>query len=61
MRIPCENEQSAARTLAAAGLALDAAALERRFCELLCFDTKELKRWIRAGVYRFTHSYPEVA
>jgi asparagine synthetase B (glutamine-hydrolysing) len=40
---------------------IDSAALERRFCQLLGFDSAELKRWIRAGVYRFTHSYPEVA
>lgn len=37
---------------------IDAAALERRFCQLFGFDGRELKRWIRAGVYRFTATYP---
>ena len=40
---------------------IDSAALERRFCELFGFDAPELKRWIRAGLYRFTSSFPEVA
>jgi asparagine synthetase B (glutamine-hydrolysing) len=37
---------------------IDAAALERRFCQLFGFDGRELRRWIRAGVYRFTATYP---
>lgn len=39
---------------------VDGAALQRRFCELMGFDAPELKRWMRAGVYRFPSSYPEV-
>jgi asparagine synthetase B (glutamine-hydrolysing) len=38
---------------------IDAAELERRFCRLTGFDPRDLKRWIRAGLYRFTSSYPE--
>jgi asparagine synthetase B (glutamine-hydrolysing) len=38
---------------------VDAAELERRFCRLTGFAPAELKRWIRAGLYRFTSSYPE--
>jgi asparagine synthetase B (glutamine-hydrolysing) len=38
---------------------IDAAELERRFCRLLGFSEPELRRWIRAGVYRFTATYPE--
>ena len=38
---------------------VDAAELERRFCRLMGFAPVELKRWIRAGLYRFTSSYPE--
>jgi asparagine synthetase B (glutamine-hydrolysing) len=38
---------------------IDASELERRFCALLGFEPSELKRWIRAGVYRFTATYPE--
>lgn len=34
--------------------------LAARFAELVGFDPAELKRWIRAGVYRFTSSYPTV-
>jgi len=40
---------------------IDGTALANRFCELFGFDAAELKRWIRAGVYRFTTSFPEVA
>ena len=38
---------------------IDGAELERRFCRLTGFDPRDLKRWIRAGLYRFTSSYPE--
>ena len=38
---------------------IDGAALEQRFRDLVGFDALDLKRWIRAGVYRFTTSYPE--
>lgn len=38
---------------------IDSAELERRFCKLVGFEPRELKRWIRAGVYRFTATYPE--
>jgi asparagine synthetase B (glutamine-hydrolysing) len=38
---------------------IDSAELERRFCLLTGFEPAELKRWIRAGLYRFTSSYPE--
>jgi asparagine synthetase B (glutamine-hydrolysing) len=38
---------------------IDAVALERRFCQLTGFAPDELKRWIRAGFYRFTATYPE--
>jgi asparagine synthetase B (glutamine-hydrolysing) len=38
---------------------IDAAELERRFCRLTGFAAADLKRWIRAGVYRFTNTYPE--
>jgi len=37
---------------------IDGAELERRFRDLVGFDAPELRRWIRAGVYRFTTSYP---
>jgi hypothetical protein len=37
---------------------IDGPELVRRFCRLFGFDSNELKRWIRAGVYRFTASYP---
>lgn len=37
---------------------IDQAWLAARFAELVGFDAAELKRWIRAGVYRFTSSYP---
>jgi asparagine synthetase B (glutamine-hydrolysing) len=40
---------------------IDGAALAARFCELFGFEASELKRWMRAGVYRFTSSFPEVA
>jgi asparagine synthetase B (glutamine-hydrolysing) len=39
---------------------IDAEALMRRFCDLFQFEPQELKRWIRAGVYRFTAAFPEV-
>jgi asparagine synthetase B (glutamine-hydrolysing) len=39
---------------------IDGPALERRFCEIYGFDPAGLKRWMRAGVYRFTTSYPEL-
>lgn len=37
---------------------IDGPELERRFCRLAGFEPRELKRWIRAGVYRFTATYP---
>jgi hypothetical protein len=38
---------------------IDAATLERRFCQLFGFDPRELRSWIRAGRYRFTTAFPE--
>jgi asparagine synthetase B (glutamine-hydrolysing) len=38
---------------------IDGPELERRFCRLTGFAPADLKRWIRAGVYRFTNTYPE--
>jgi asparagine synthetase B (glutamine-hydrolysing) len=37
---------------------IDAAWLERRFCQLFDLDAAALRRAIRAGFYRFTTSYP---
>jgi asparagine synthetase B (glutamine-hydrolysing) len=37
---------------------VDAAALERRFCELHGLQPADLKAWIRGGYYRFTSVYP---
>jgi hypothetical protein len=38
---------------------IDSDYLARRFCELTGFDAMGLKRWIRAGYYRFTTAFPE--
>jgi asparagine synthetase B (glutamine-hydrolysing) len=37
---------------------IDAAALERRFCELHGLQPADLKAWIRGGYYRFSSVYP---
>jgi asparagine synthetase B (glutamine-hydrolysing) len=37
---------------------IDAAWLERRFCQLFELDVPDLRRAIRAGFYRFTTAYP---
>jgi hypothetical protein len=37
---------------------VDNAVLERRFAELYSLDATALRRFIRAGVYRFASSYP---
>ncbi|MEL7371223.1 MAG: asparagine synthase-related protein [Myxococcota bacterium] len=38
---------------------IDSKALAQRFCELHGLQTTDLMRWIRAGRYRFTSSYPQ--
>ncbi|MEM7679047.1 MAG: asparagine synthase-related protein, partial [Myxococcota bacterium] len=41
------------------GRGIDAKALAQRFCDLHGLQSVDLMRWIRAGRYRFTSSYPQ--